>query len=189
MIFRYYILLSRYNRMWLQIQNLSHPSKITPRLKAMKLLIQSRSYPFFVYRISLSRIWSVQSRPRERNGEASTEDAMDRGYTATGGYAGGSMGESTPNREDRLFSLAVLFILPSFSLSLFPLAFPSSWRAPCESVHLRLPTLILPRCTCRAHESVERGGRIKLQPGERVLGKVEATLNPFISRRRCYVYE
>lgn len=113
---------------------------------------------------------------------------MDRRYTATGGYAGGSMGESTPNRGDRLFSLAVSFVLPSFSLS--PLAslslsisLPSRGELPARAcTYLRLPTLVLPRCTCRAHESVERGGRIKLQPGERVLGKVEATLNPFISR-------
>jgi len=143
-------------------------------------------YLFFIYRISLSRAWSViQSREQwwsVRRGRDGPEVHSD------GGVRRGDRWASRPNRGDRLFSLAVSscsFVLPSFSFAclLWP-PFPSSWRAPCESVYiyLRLLTLVLPRCTCRAHESVERGGRIKLQLGECVLGKVETTLNPFIPR-------
>jgi len=43
-------------------------------------------YLFFVYRILCHE---RQSRPRESNNEAFAEDAMDRGYTATGGLRGG----------------------------------------------------------------------------------------------------
>lgn len=53
---------------------------------------------------------------------------------AVHGDGGGSMGESTPNRGDRLFSLAVSFVLPSFSLSLLV----------ASSLRERAPTSVFP---------------------------------------------
>lgn len=81
-----------------------------------------------------------QSRPRESSSEASAENAMDRGVHSDGGLFGGSMGESTPNRGDRLFSLAILFVLPSFSLS--PLATLSLLVA--SSLRERASTSVFP---------------------------------------------
>lgn len=130
--------------MWILWKLLSCPNRITLRDTRLNLkhneIMLTPTLLLPILCLSDFFVTSVIGQSRvESNGEAFAEDAMDRGYTATGGY-GGSMGESTPNRGDRLFSLAVSFVLPSFSLS--PLASLSLLVA--SSLRERAPTSAFP---------------------------------------------
>lgn len=90
----------------------------------------------------------VTNMPSQLRVERAVVNAMDRGYTATGGYSGDRWASRRLTEETAFSLLPFCSFCPPSPCPLWP-PFLSSWRAPCESGHLppsshpRSPTLHL----------------------------------------------